>query len=291
MMLPSDDASDYDEEKNTAGDYDEEKAGDEVQNALSVQDDINDTTPGTRFHQTPIKLSLPTLIVDLIRPGNLPFRLGLREPAAYTEEDAATSESCGNVDLRLTKIMHHDEHGLCYSVQLSTRFFAVDQSTGQCLPFTTSLVNTKSFQLPLNDSSSYLKDDGNIMYHEINTELPIDYTELLSSNTLLLFEVTAVAQCYNSQQLKAWAFFRPKRVLAKSLSNGNENLDMNIEIQLYKWQPESLLVRKQAEHHVLPKATSGVVPESFIQYLMQRKKYNSCLCVELKANIGGGGDP
>ena len=286
MMLPSNDASDYDEEKNTAGDYDEEKnaAGDEEQNALSVQDDNseNDATPRNRFQQTPIKLSLPTLIVDLIRPGNLPFRLGLREPAAYAEEDAAKSESCCNIDLRLTKIMHHVEHGLCYSVQLSTRFFAVDQSTGQCLPFTTSL--------QLDGSSSYLKDDGNKMYHEINTELPLDCTEMLSGNTLLLFEVTAVAQCYNSQQLKAWAFFRPKRVLAKSLSNGNENLNMNIELQLYKWQQESLLARKQAEHHILPKATSGVVPAVFIQYLMQRKKkYNSSLVCRIEVGHRGRG--
>ena len=221
------------------------------------------------------------MIQNLIRPGNVPFRLGLREPASHTDESPGDCHDV--IEMSVSKMIHHDENIFQYSLQVTIRFYAVD-TTGKCLPLTTSLNSSKSSQLLSNASS-----------HQTNADLCVDYTELISSNTLLLFELTgstipsvgADATCDG----KAWAFFRPKRLLADFLSphqininasNGIKNFDT--ELQLYKWQKESLLVRKQAEQHILRKSAAGHLPEAFIQYLMQRrKKHNSCMCLKVKS--------
>jgi len=230
--------------------------------------------------------------LSLIRPGNLPFRLGLKPPAGTDG-----NENAGNchdmVNMTISQIIHHDENSLQHSPQLTVQFHAVDQTTGQCLPLTKALVTS---ELPLS-KSSYLKtfDDGNIVYHETQVDLFIDYTELLSENTLFLFEITgAIAtQRYNPRKCKAWGFVRPMRLFGGFLSNKNTYGDRTtaqegtktIDVQLFKWRRESLLVRAQTEHHIIPKGNLDV-PKTFIQYLMQRRqKYNSCLCVIVKSTL------
>mmetsp|Transcript_37160 Transcript_37160/g.77824 ORF Transcript_37160/g.77824 Transcript_37160/m.77824 type:complete len:292 (+) Transcript_37160:135-1010(+) len=245
----------------------------------------DDATQKKRFQQVIFTMRLPNIIQNLIRPGQIPYSLGLRRPPSRIDE---SSSDCHDItEMKVSRIIHHDENSFQYSLQVSMRFYAVDHTIGQCLPLTKSLNSSKLSQLQSNTSSYLVSSDGGIGFHEINADICVDYSESISSNTLLLFELTGSSPFAGQCGRKAWAFFRPKRLLANFRNEQSPYPDnaknFNTELQLYKWQKESLLVRKQVEKYIIQKGTLGYVPEVFVQYLMQRrKKFNSCMCLILK---------
>jgi len=238
----------------------------------------------TIFQQSTIKIQMrmPNMIQNLIRPGAVPFSFGLRRPASL-DKNAVPRDCNETIKLSVSRIIHHDEHAFQYSPQVEIRFYAVEEASGRHLPKTSTLNSSTSPEL----TSSHLKtsDDGN-SYHQLDCDLCVNYDEILSTNSLLLFELTG-SNIPSAGVKKAWAFFRPKRTLADFLSKDKStkanNRTKKVELQLYKWQKGSLLVRKQVEHHILTTNNNARrVPEVFIQYLMQRRKrYDSSMSLKV----------
>ena len=158
------------------------------------------------------KRGLPSIIQNLIRPGNIPLGLGLREPPLLVDESPVARHDI--IQMAVSRIIHHDENMFQYSSQVSMQFYAVHHTFGRCAPLTTSLNLARSSELPLNSPSHLATSDDGYVLHEINVDLRGACSELLSGNTVLLFELTGSNVPFvgadNARARKAWAFFRPK---------------------------------------------------------------------------------
>ena len=250
-------------------------------------------------------------IHSLVRPGRLPFRFGLKEPPApqiQGHRSAVTSRPFHDIEIHVSEIVQHDDRNVLHSSRsTSIHFYIVDQTTGRCLSSSSPHISCASVT-PSKTSQAILPTNGGTVSYEwnANTILPIHYSELFSTDTLLLFEVIdgelsppTAGPRRGSQRFVAWGFFRPERILS-SLScneedakseNGTDCMTIDVDLQIYKWKKETMLMRKQAELLIYqrvafdPSAPSHV-PDAYIQFLMQRKaKFKSCLCIQVKPKL------
>eukprot|EP00956_Cyclotella_meneghiniana_P010639 scaffold14828_cov64-Cyclotella_meneghiniana.AAC.3 len=122
-------------------------------------------------------------------------------------------------------------------------------------------------------------DNGDVSHDwQPDCTFRVCYSDAISPQTIILFELREMANEYLHQNKPlAWAFFRPRRTSSKL----NRKDIQTYDLQVFKWQRESYLVQKQAEHYIFDKTSS--VPNSFVQYMIGRKKkYKSSIRIELR---------
>lgn len=219
------------------------------------------------------------LIGRAFHPG-LPFGLGIKKlPSKKPVGEEGISkydDSPAMLEISCRSLIHHSESKIQRSLQPSLRIYTVDENTGECLPATAKLNESKEYP-----SLVTVSDSGEVSHKWLNTTgctSIVCFSDAISPQTIILFELreTANEHLYQNRPL-AWAFFRPHRTSSKQ----NLKEIQTLKLQVFKWQKESHLVQKQAEHHIVNKTSS--IPNSFIQYMIGRKKkYKSCIRIEMR---------